>query len=202
MITRKYHRRIFEWPEFNMNYWSVNKNASTSLREHFLDTVCERNGGVPELKRRQITHDVAFNNGLQNFGVSRDPLSRFISSYAMWHEANEEQNENIQISIAKARFSPDWSLEEYLDNVVWRFDNNWKINKHWRQQIWFIPEPQRLDCLVKMENLEKDWPLDALPPPPKKLNQTNLKYEIDNNLIQKIQELYIDDYEAFDYERI
>lgn len=200
MTRKRKNFRISTWPELGINYWGINKNASTTMREH-LSFLSKKENKFIE-KTRNITREEAFENGLINFGISRDPLSRFVSCYAMYKDANLEQNSSIMNSVKKIRFDQTWTIEDFFQVVKERIESGYKVNKHYQLQTWFIPEPDKLDYVIKMERLLEDWPLD-IPPPSIQKNKTNgAKYHVSEELKDSIYELYKIDYEVFGYDRI
>ena len=196
-------QNITAWPELGINYWGINKNASSTLTLHFA-TLCgeidptEQDieygiAGKERMDQRYITQEQAFNNGLINFGVSRHPLTRFKSVYKhLKHPKTVIQ----QRTLRKARFDPTWTPEQFLEHIRSTFESGKKINKHWKQQTQFIPTPWRLEHVIKMERLVEDWPLD-IPPPNIKSNPTVSKdIDLDEDIIY---DLYHEDYLSFGY---
>jgi hypothetical protein len=198
----KVRQNISAWPELGINYWGINKNASSTLTIHFA-TLCGEITPTDEdialgmlakerMKPRYITQDEAFSNGLKNFAVSRHPLARFKSIYKhLKHPKTVIQ----QQTVSKARFDPTWTPEEFLEHIIHTFHTG-KINKHWRKQVSFIPRHWRLEHIIKLESLSEDWPFD-FPAPTIVSNPTvSEDVDIDEGIIY---DLYHEDYLSFGY---
>ena len=195
-------QNITAWPELGINYWGINKNASSTLTIHFA-TLCgeidptdqDISHGILAKERmgaRYVTQEQAFQNGLKNFGVSRHPFERFKSVYKhLKHPKTVIQ----QQTVSKARFDPTWTPGEFAEHIVHTFQTG-KINKHWKRQVSFIPQAWRLDHVVKLERLVEDWPFDF--PAPKIVSNPTISQDID---IDEgiIYDLYHEDYLSFGY---
>ena len=117
-------QNITAWPELGINYWGINKNATSTMTMHFA-TLCgdiiptdeEIRLGVlakGRMKRRYITQQQAHQNGLQNFAVCRHPLQRFYSVYKhLKHPTSVIQ----QRTRGKARFDTTWNEEQFLAHI-------------------------------------------------------------------------------------
>ena len=195
-------QNITAWPELGINYWGINKNASSTLTIHFA-TLCgeidpsdeDISYGVAAKERmgpRYITQKQAFQNGLTNFAVSRHPLARFKSIYKhLKHPKTVIQ----QQTVSKARFDTTWTTEEFADHIAHTFQTG-KINKHWKRQVNFIPQPWRLDHIVKLEQLKEAWPFDFNAPDITSNPTIDKDIAIDEGIIY---DLYHEDYLSFGY---
>ena len=198
----KVRQNITAWPELGINYWGINKNASSTLTIHFATLCGEIKPTDEDIARgilakermgsRYITQDEAFSNGLKNFGVSRHPLARFKSIYKhLKHPKTVIQ----QQTVSKARFDPTWTPIEFAEHIVHTFQTG-KINKHWKRQVSFIPHAWRMNHIVKLERLFEDWPFD-FPAPNITSNPTvDEDVDIDEGIIY---DLYHEDYLSFGY---
>lgn len=191
------------WPELGINYWGINKNASSTLTIHFA-TLCGDIDPTEEeidsgqlakqgLGPRYINSKEAFRNGLKNFTVVRHPLDRFISIYKHLKYPRTEEQCRTQ---HKARFNPTWSPEEFLDCIRTSFETGKKINKHWRRQCSFIPHFWRMDHIIKLERLIEDWPFDFSPPDIKSNPTVDRLIKIKEH---RVYDLYHEDYLFFGY---
>jgi hypothetical protein len=199
----KVRQNISAWPELGINYWGINKNASSTLTIHFA-TLCGEITPTDEdialgmlakerMKPRYITQDEAFSNGLKNFAVSRHPLARFKSIYKhLKHPKTVIQ----QQTVSKARFDTTWTPEQFAEHIVHTFQTG-KINKHWKRQVNFIPQPWRLDHIVKLEQLVEAWPFDFLAPHIVSNPTIDTDIDIDEGIIY---DLYHEDYLSFGYQ--
>ena len=195
-------QNITAWPELGINYWAINKNASSTLTMHFA-TLCgeitptEEEIEVGQLAKhrlgnRYITQEQAYHNGMKNFGVSRHPLQRFYSVYKhLKHPTSVVQ----QQTVGKARFDPTWNEKQFLEHIIHTFHTG-KINKHWRKQVSFMPTPWRLDHVIKLERLVEDWPFDFEPPRIQSNTTSNVDVSIDEDLVHDV---YHEDYLYFGY---
>jgi len=195
-------QNITAWPELGINYWGINKNASSTLTIHFA-TLCGEITPTDEdialgilakerMKPRYITQDEAFQNGLTNFAVSRHPFERFKSVYKhLKHPKTVIQ----QRTVTKARFDPTWNEKQFLEHIIDTFHTG-KINKHWRKQVSFIPQPWRLDHVIKLERLMEDWPFDFNPPEIQSNTTVEEVVSVDEELIHDV---YHEDYLSFGY---
>lgn len=195
-------QNISAWPELGMNYWAINKNASSTLTMHFA-TLCgditptdhEIELGMlakSGMQSRYITQEQAFHNGLKNFTVSRHPLQRFYSVYKhLKHPTSVTQ----QRTVGKARFDPTWSEKRFLEHIIDTFRTG-KINKHWRKQVSFVPTPWRLDHVIKLERLVEEWPFDFDPPEIQSNTTVEEAVSINEALLYDV---YHEDYLYFGY---
>ena len=198
-VTRQ---NITAWPELGINYWGINKNASSTVTMHFA-TLCGEITPTEEeialgvlaksgMGKRYITQDQAFRNGLKNFAVSRHPFDRFKSIYKhLKHPKTVIQ----QRTVDKARFDPSWTPMEFLEHIIHTFQTG-KINKHWKKQVSFIPQHWRLDHIIKLESLSEDWPFDFDPPNIISNPTVSKDIDLDEDIIY---DLYHEDYLSFGY---
>lgn len=196
-------QNITAWPELGINYWGINKNASSTLTIHFA-TLCgeieptdeDISYGIVAKERmasRYITQEQAFQNGLTNFAVSRHPLARFKSVYKhLKHPKTVIQ----QQTVSKARFDTRWNPMQFLEHIIHTFQTG-KINKHWKPQISFIPQPWRLDHVIKLEQLKEDWPFDF--DAPNIISNPTVDVDIGINE-ELVYDLYHEDYLSFGYQ--
>jgi len=195
-------QNITAWPELGLNYWAINKNASSTLTMHFA-TLCGEITPTDEeiesgqlakggMGSRYITQEQAFQNGLKNFAVTRHPVDRFKSIYKhLKHPKTVVQ----QRTVGKARFDPTWTPMEFLEHIIHTLQTG-KINKHWKKQVSFIPQPWRLDHIIKLERLSEDWPFDFDPPGIISNSTVDLDIDVDEGIVY---DLYHEDYLSFGY---
>ena len=198
----KVRQNITAWPELGINYWGINKNASSTLTLHFA-TLCgeitptdhEIELGVlakSGMGPRYITQDEAFTNGLKNFAVSRHPFDRFKSVYKhLKHPKTVIQ----QRTVTKARFDPSWTALDFAEYIAHTFQTG-KINKHWKRQVTFIPHQWRMDHVIKLERLFQDWPFDFGAPDITSNPTIDKDIDIDEGIVY---DLYHEDYLSFGY---
>jgi hypothetical protein len=196
-------QNITAWPELGINYWGINKNATSTMTMHFA-TLCGdiiptdediRLGQLAKskMKHRYITQQQAHQNGLQNFAVCRHPLQRFYSIYKhLKHPTSVLQ----QRTRGKARFDTTWNEEQFLAHIRHTFDAGKKINKHWQKQVSYVPEPERMHHVVKLERLVEDWPFEFEAPSIQSNTTTGVDVHIDEQLVHDV---YHEDYLYFGY---
>lgn len=75
-------QNIIRWDEFNINYWAIPKNASTSLKRAYIEAIGGKTSDPHRDERTiYITNKEALSNGYGNMAVTRNPYNRFISMY-------------------------------------------------------------------------------------------------------------------------
>lgn len=203
-------KKITTWPELGINYWGIHKNATTTLSDYFVQLV----GDNPLYKewlpakddawkrktaaaKRSISSFTALSNGLVNFCLVRDPVDRFFSIYKMWKYPKDLIQER---SATKAKFDSTDSPNDFAEKILAEFSRGIKKsgNKHLWKQVWYLPSDiTKIDQIVNLENLQKDWPFD-FPYPDYKVNKTT---KIQNLSVDKeiIYQAYNEDYSAFGY---
>ena len=199
-LTKRYN--ILAFPQLNLNYWGINKVATSTMCNHLLiqtgATIDTQNKSGQVGKRMtstlHIDRETAYTNGLINFAIVRSPYARFESCYRHFKYPKDDVQ---SFGSRKAKFHPVWSPDDFLDHIEKVFAKGKIGNKHYSKQSWFIPEPERLDHVIKLENLVKNWPFDFSPPNFVSNPTTrvwNIKYNKD-----KLQHLYAEDFNAFGY---
>ena len=159
-------QNITHWPELGINYWGINKNATSTITLHFGQLV----GDIPkptedqihqgvawkisQNQDRYISSDEALNNGYKNFCVIRNPYDRFVSCYN--HFANPIHDVQKQTQ-RKARFNNSWTPNDFMEHIAKTFETGRKINKHWRKQIAFIGDLSKFNVVIKIEELNQSW---------------------------------------------
>ena len=102
-------------------------------------------------------------------------------------------------SAKKAHFNIEDTPTEFAEKILKSMNRRiFKVgNKHLWKQIWYLPKDfKRIDHLIKLENLQQDWPFD-FPCPDYKINTTkNLRIKVDEEIIYQA---YYEDYSAFKY---
>ena len=207
---------ITSWPEFNINFWAINKNGSSTLTNHFVQTADNiklnlnndyGQDGKRQITFRRINREKALSNGQRNFTIVRDPCTRFESAYRQFAYRTDIVGAR---AARKVRFEKDWEPQDFLEYIQSKFAirkdvNNKRFtplsgNKHFYKQIDFLPVAiiPKLDYIVKLEDLEMNWPLAEVEPPPFISNATapvDLK-EYDKDLLYS---LYEEDFINFGY---
>jgi len=199
---------IIKFQELGINYWAINKNASSTLTMHFGEAVgdiqkpnlAEIQLGVSfkikdEALSRYITPNEALNNGLLNFCVIRDPCRRFISCY---NHLKNPQTEVQKNTISKARFDYNWTPNDFMQYIDHTFETGQKINKHWKPQMDFLMDMSNFDHVIKQEHMIEQWPISHIIGPPKYVaNKTqHAEYDYDK---QKLYKLYQQDFDELGY---
>jgi len=198
-------RSISTWPELGINYWSINKNATTTFMHHFgqlagfnLSTeALEGHKAKLEAKKqgRFISAETALSNGLKNFCIVRDPFNRYLSTYAMFKYPKNKLQEQ---AARKLGFNPDWDATTFLDKIEWKWRRGKAGNKHYWKQVWTLPDDiTKIDYIIKLENLKEEWPLDI--PLPTFVGNSSSRPEIINVDIDYVKLLYKEDYDTFNY---
>ena len=202
-ITKRIKRHnILAFPQLNLNYWGINKVATSTMCNHLLIqtgvTVNTQNKSGQVGKRMtgklHIDRQTAYTNNLINFAIVRSPYARFESCYRHFKYPKDEVQ---SFGSHKAKFDPVWSPDDFLDHIEKVFAKGNIGNKHYAKQSWFIPEPQRLDHVIKLENLVKNWPFD-FSPPDFVSNPTTVVPSIKYNR-EKLHHLYAEDFNVFGY---
>ena len=197
---------IIKFDELGINYWAINKNASSTLTMHFGEAVGDiEKPNLAEIKlgvsfknqghHRYITPDEALNNGLLNFCVTRDPCRRFISVY---NHLSDPQTEVQKLTISKARFKHNWTPDDLMEHIAHTFETGKKINKHWRPQMDFLKDLKNFDHVVKMEHLVQQWPLHHIIEPPHYVANPTEHSRLDFDR-QRLYQLYQRDFDELDY---
>jgi len=206
MITKEIVRQnITTWPELGINYWGINKNATSTFINHFQiltgnllpHEVYQNDGqkGKISLRHRYIDYNSACSNGLKNFAILRNPFDRFESCYKQFKfPITETQNKSSQ----KARFDPTWTADDFLLYIESKLCNNPKAgNKHFWAQTTFLHNYNAIDFAVKLENLNQDWPFEFEAPlftSNPSLQGQPIKY--DKSILKRI---YKKDFKTFEY---
>lgn len=195
---------ITTWPELGINYWGINKNATSTFITHFSNILFNNafindidigQKAKQQIKKRYISPEQAFTNGLKNFGIVRNPYKRFESCYKHFaYPISPEQEKSSR----KAKFIPGWSPDMFLQHINKKFSINDKAgNKHFWKQSTFITHPEKMDFIVKLEEIENNWPLD-IPLPSFSANKTTSN-NIDNYNKDMVRKLYQEDFINFGY---
>jgi len=195
---------ITHWPELNINYWAIHKNATSSIMAHLVSItsdidVAEFNRSddmqakhIVREQQRYIDKNDALTNGCKNLTVVRDPFDRLESCYKMF---KHPLNETHKVGASKAGFKVDWNEEDFLNYIELHFTKNLRGNKHFAKQISFIHNADNMDYIVKLEQLNEQWPLEDKPT--FTLNKTtNQTTSLDR---QRVRDLYEEDYRIFGY---
>jgi hypothetical protein len=201
----KLRRAITAWPELGINYWSINKNATTTFMHHFgqlagfnlPEKALEGHKAKLEAKKqgRYINEETALSNGLKNFCVVRDPLQRYLSTYAMFKFPKNKLQEQ---AAAKLGFNPEWDANIFLDKIEWKWRRNKAGNKHYWKQVWTLPDDvTKIDFILKLEDLQTSWPLDL--PAPNFVGNASSCPQIINVDADYVKLLYKEDYDTFNY---
>ena len=201
------HQNITAWPELGVNFWGINKNATSTIISHFsvlTKDIEEQNYDfelgqraklIAKANNRYIDSSVAFNNGLKNFSIVRNPHSRFLSCFKQF---KYPQNEIHERSSKKAAFNKDWSADDFLENIERKFVfRNKPGNKHYWKQSWFLPLPKTIDYIIKLEKLNNEWPFE-FDAPSFISNKSNFKQIIKYNK-DLLENIYYEDFENFGY---
>ena len=196
------------WPEFGLNYWGINKNATSTITMHFGQlagdihyTDSDIAEGVawklPEQNHfRYITPTQALTNNNRNFCVIRDPYSRFISCYN--HLANPQHEVQLNTQ-RKTRFDIDWTPNDFMEHIAETLHKGKKINKHWRPQIDFVKDLKRFAVVVRMEEFDESWKMQLDVPAPQIISNPSAHYHLEFDH-QRLYEIYKCDFEALGYE--
>ena len=114
MLQKVLLDKILPWSELGINYWGINKNATSTITLHFGQLVGDISKPtedqihqgvawkISQNQDRYISSDEALNNGYKNFCVIRNPYDRFVSCYN--HFANPIHDVQKQTQ-RKARFN-------------------------------------------------------------------------------------------------
>lgn len=207
MIKEIKHQNITTWPELGINFWAINKNASSTFITHFslLTNDIDKNNYdfdlgqdaklVAKRKKRYIDSNTAYSNGLLNVGISRNPHARFISCYKQFKNPKNIIHEK---SRDKARFDPTWSADDFLEHIDKKFTFRGNAgNKHFWKQILFLHTPEKMDYILKLEDIKKIWPFDF--EYPNFISNKNESKEIIKYNKLFLENLYKEDFENFDY---
>ena len=197
-------QNITTWPEIGINYWGINKVATSSLMAYFISATSDipinelnQNNDqqakiIAKKQKRYIDNNTAYNNGCKNLVVVRNPYDRIISCYRMFkYPSNETQKSGA----GKARFDSNWNENEFLNHIENQFNNNIRGNKHYAKQITFVPHIDKMDYVIKLEEIFFQWPLSNLP---KFVFNKSDKQEV-NMDIDRVKNLYKEDYKMFGY---
>ena len=153
-LTKRYN--ILAFPQLNLNYWAINKVATSTMCNHLLiqtgatiDTQ-HKSGQVGKRMTStfHIDRETAYTNGLINFAIVRSPYARFESCYRHF---KYPKNDIQYAGSHKAKFNPAWSPDDFLEHIETVFNKGHVGNKHYSKQSWFIPDPERLDHIIKLE---------------------------------------------------
>lgn len=192
------------WPELGVNYWGINKNATSTIITHFTKLVYNDQSMLGDvelgqsakkyLSQRYIDKSEALRNGYVNFTIVRNPYDRFESCFKQFKYPKYEVH---SLSASKARFNPDWSADDFLNFIEKKFVEKRSIgNKHYRKQSWFVPNPNFLQHVIKLEKLNNHWPFDF--PAPEFKSNFQPSMEINYNK-EKFYKLFKEDFDNFKY---
>lgn len=198
-------QNITHWPEIGINYWAINKVATSSLMAYFVNKTSKLNLKdlndnndqqakiIAKKEKRFITREIAYSNGCKNLTVVRNPYDRLVSCFRMFkYPLNETQKSGA----GKARFDPDWNEDQFLDFIEQQFSLNTRGNKHYAKQITFVPEVKKMDYIIKLEEIFFQWPFsDDLP---KFVFNSSKKEKVCLDA-ERVKELYSEDYRIFGY---
>lgn len=200
-------QNIITFPELGFNYWAINKNATSSMLHYFADQIGIRapiTNSDQQAKvmlkhlNRYIGQDEAYNNGLKNIVIVRNPFKRFESCFRMFKfPVNDIQRKASR----KANFDRTWNSQDFLLSIKKQWDFRSKRgNKHYWKQTWFVPDLDKIDHVIKLENLVDTWPLE-MKIPTIHFNRTDKKrtsrpWDYNKDLLFH---LYKDDFSAFGY---
>jgi hypothetical protein len=199
---------ITKWDSLGINFWGINKNATSTIVNHFAiaeglikeDEIHLSGGQKGKLKITEqfISRDEAFSNMFLNFTVVRNPYARFESCYKHLKYPLTDVQKNTRL---KAKFNPNWSADEFLDFIEYMFQdaNSSKVNKHYQRQSWFITNIKKMDYVIKLEKLNKRWPFKHITFPAFISNPSS-KIEVKYNK-DRLYNLYQEDFENFKYEK-
>ena len=207
---------VTRWPEFNVNFWAINKNASSTIINHLIHEATgvdidyeHRYGqeGKRLIQDRRIDRDEALRNQHLNFAVVRHPQDRFESAYRQFKFRDEP--EGLKAS-RKARFDKSWEPQDFLEYIERKFElrkdpvvkkySQLSGNKHFWKQMDFIPFKvlDKIDYIVKLEELNDKWPLKLIGPPTFIANSTEPQPLPDYDL-ELLKNLYLEDFLTFNY---
>lgn len=208
-VTKKniIRQNITHWPELGINYWGINKNATSTITLHFGQLV----GDIPKPtdyqihqglawkispnQDRYISADEALNNGYKNFCVIRNPYNRFVSCYN--HLANPIHDAQKQTQ-HKARFDTSWTPNDFMEHIAKTFKTGKRINKHWRKQIDFVGDLSKFNIVIKLEELNKSWKDQLNCPAPSILSNPSSHHKLQFDH-KRLYEIYQNDFEALGY---
>ena len=202
-LSKKIKRdNITSFPELGINYWGINKVATSTLVNHFVlltgkhinVQVSSGQKGKSLSKTRAVSKEIAYTNGLINLGVVRHPEERFESCYRHFKFPKDDVQ---AVGGKKANFDPAWTADDFLDHIDRVFLAGRIGNKHYSKQTWYIPEPGRLDHIIKLERLTEDWPF-VFPSPQFVSNPTTKVWNLKYNK-EKLHEIYQCDFDTFGY---
>lgn len=196
---------IIHFPKLNINFWAMNKNASSTFLEHFAKLSKydftyndDGQGAKIYLKKNDhyIDYETAKSNGSKNVTVVRNPFKRFESCYRMWkYPVNKTQAKASD----KGNFEPHWEANDLLRAIDRKFNFREKRgNKHYWKQIWFVHDTSIMDHIVKLEDIARTWDLD-IPYPEFHTNQSGEKktpLDYDKDFCYNI---YREDFKTFGY---
>ena len=200
-------QNIIHWPELNINYWGINKNATSTITLHLGQLVGDISKPSQEEvlqgvawktanKNRYISSEQALSNGCKNFCVVRNPYNRFVSCY---NHLAYPQHDIQKITQAKTRFDVTWTPDDFMEHIAKTFKTGKKINKHWRQQIDFIRDLSNFTIVIRMEDFNNSWQAQLAYPAPKIISNPS-----SNNVLQfdrqRLYEIYQNDFHALGYD--
>lgn len=198
---------ITTWPELGINFWGINKNASSSFRTHFMATVHNDNSIITKSNDRElfdsanrtmdrlITPTTAHNNQLINICIVRSPYSRFKSIYKYF------QNPLCSLqkkAIQHSNLSKQMNIDDFIDSLAIELIAG-TVNKHACPQHYFIDSITKIDHVVKLEQLETTWPISSSLLPTYTVNQNKMNIILNNKQKNLINHLYKDDFKIFKY---
>jgi hypothetical protein len=199
-------QNITAWPELGINYWGINKNATSTLITHFTDLVYTDKSMIKDkddkgqeakkyIKDRYIDKSTALTNGLKNFCITRNPYTRFESCFKQF---KYPKNDIHVASLNKADFESQWDANDFLNHIARKFEKGKPGNKHFRLQTWFCPNPSMIHHCIKLEHLNKHWPFDFPAPNFVTNSQPDMNIEYDRELLHRV---YNDDFKTFGYKK-
>lgn len=206
MTKQVIRQNITTWPELGINYWGINKNATSTFINHFsflcgvinYEQLYISGGqyGKKKINRdRYISSTTAFSNGLINFAIVRDPYYRFESCYKHFKYPLSYQQER---GSRKAKFESTWSANDFLQHIHKKLCKGEKSgNKHFWRQTTFINSADYMDIIIKLEHYKTQWPFSFAPPAFNvNCSQKTEKIEYQRSLVNKI---YKSDFKTFNY---
>ena len=177
-----------------MNYWGITKCGNTKIRSHLYELSTGDDYQVSPVFEHEhisfLTRDQAFENGSQNFTVTRHPLCRFVSAWKDLCRTRPKRG-------LSAGLQPSWSP---LQLARWVHDKpDDVVDIHFKSQCWFVPKP--LDFEIDLASIDRDWPFELPGPTRDRVRPSNqVEHEIDDETKHLILSRYANDYERFGYQ--
>jgi len=210
------HHQIVTFNNLKLNYWSIPKCASTTIKYALHKADCDKK--IFEQQEKQFTtnddihswvHAInicekiepknALNNGYINFMIIRNPIERFLSLYKDFFIKRKNNNvggsSEFKDAVCTLRQEP--SVKGLL-NLLNRFSDNKACDVHFRSQTWFY-----LDSTIKLIRLENmktaiqafnsTIVLDNL-----HLHKTSKNISLSENEINQLNLIFKQDYQLYE----